>query len=86
MQTIRVEATAEATSAAVKLPLTLRETPQSVTVISLERLDDQDLLSLQDVLDNYDNSHHGEPNAVSASLNWQFWPRDRRVGSSLAPF
>jgi outer membrane receptor for ferric coprogen and ferric-rhodotorulic acid len=24
------------------------------------------------VLDNYDNSHYGEPLAVSASLNWQF--------------
>jgi outer membrane receptor for ferric coprogen and ferric-rhodotorulic acid len=52
LQTIRVEAAAEATSTAAKLPLTLRETPQSVTVISRERLDDQNLLSLQDVLDN----------------------------------
>ena len=52
MQTIRVEATAEATSTAAKLPLSLRETPQSVTVVTRERLDDQNLLSLQDVLDN----------------------------------
>jgi len=52
LQTIRVEATAEATSTAAKLPLSLRETPQSVTVITRERLDDQNLQSLQDVLDN----------------------------------
>ena len=52
LQTIRVEATAEATSTAAKLPLSLRETPQSVTVVTRERLDDQNLQSLQDVLDN----------------------------------
>ena len=51
LQTIRVEATAEATSTAAKLPLTLRETPQSVTVVTRERIDDQNLQSLQDVLD-----------------------------------
>jgi outer-membrane receptor for ferric coprogen and ferric-rhodotorulic acid len=52
LQTIRVEATSDATSTAAKLPLTLRETPQSVTVVSRERLDDQNLQSLQEVLDN----------------------------------
>ena len=52
LQTIRVEATAEATSTAAKLPLTLRETPQSVTVVTRERLDDQNLQSLHEVLDN----------------------------------
>ncbi|HEY6123588.1 MAG TPA: TonB-dependent siderophore receptor [Steroidobacteraceae bacterium] len=52
LQTIRVEATAEATSTAAKLPLSLRETPQSVTVVTRERIEDQNLLSLQDVLDN----------------------------------
>jgi len=52
LQTIRVEAVAEATSTAAKLPLTLRETPQSVTVVTRERIEDQNLQSLQDVLDN----------------------------------
>jgi len=52
LQTIRVEATAEATSTATQLPLSLRETPQSVTIVTRERLDDQNLQSLQDVLDN----------------------------------
>ncbi|HEU5135012.1 MAG TPA: TonB-dependent siderophore receptor [Steroidobacteraceae bacterium] len=52
LPTIRVEATAEATSTAAKLPLSLRETPQSVTVVTRERLDDQNLQSLHEVLDN----------------------------------
>lgn len=39
-------------AAATKLPLTLRDTPQSVTVVTRERLDDQNLQSLRDVLDN----------------------------------
>jgi len=39
-------------SAATKLSMSLRETPQSVTVITRERLDDQDLKSLRAVLDN----------------------------------
>jgi len=52
LQTIRVEATTEATSTAAKLPLTLRETPQSVTVVTRQRLEDQNLQSLQEVLDN----------------------------------
>jgi len=52
LQTIRVEATAESASTAAKLPLTLRETPQSVTVMTRERLQDQNLQSLDDVLNN----------------------------------
>ncbi len=43
--------TVESTSAATKLPLSLRETPQSVTVVTRERLDDQNLVSMRDVLD-----------------------------------
>jgi outer membrane receptor for ferric coprogen and ferric-rhodotorulic acid len=39
-------------AAATKLHLSLRETPQSVTVITRERLDDQNLTSLRQVLDN----------------------------------
>lgn len=39
-------------AAATKLDLSLRETPQSVTVITRERLDDQNLTSLRQVLDN----------------------------------
>ncbi|MNG87430.1 Ferripyoverdine receptor precursor [compost metagenome] len=35
---------------ATKLPLTIRETPQSVTVITRQRMDDQNLRSLEDVL------------------------------------
>jgi outer membrane receptor for ferric coprogen and ferric-rhodotorulic acid len=42
----------EDSAAATKLPLSLRETPQSVTVITRQRLDDQNLNSLREVLDN----------------------------------
>jgi len=52
LETIRVEATVESVSSAAKLPLTLRETPQSVTVMTAERLEAQNLTSLHDVLDN----------------------------------
>lgn len=41
---------AKATGAATKLPLSLRETPQSVTVITRERIEDFNLLSIADVL------------------------------------
>jgi len=40
------------TAAATRLPLSLRETPQSVTVITRQRMDDQQLNSVQDVLEN----------------------------------
>ncbi|OFA03437.1 TonB-dependent siderophore receptor [Duganella phyllosphaerae] len=40
------------TAAATHLPLSLRETPQSVTVITRQRMDDQQLNSVQGVLDN----------------------------------
>lgn len=40
------------TAAATRLPLSLQETPQSVTVITRQRMDDQQLNSVQDVLDN----------------------------------
>lgn len=43
--------TVEDSASATKLPLSLRETPQSVTVVTRERLDDQNLQSLRDVLD-----------------------------------
>ncbi len=43
--------TVEGSESATKLPLTLRETPQSVTVVTRERLDDQNLQSLREVLD-----------------------------------
>lgn len=43
--------TVDDSNAATKLPLSLRETPQSVTVITRQRLDDQNLQSLRDVLD-----------------------------------
>lgn len=39
-------------AAATKLDLSPRETPQSITVITRERLDDQNLTSLRQVLDN----------------------------------
>ncbi|OLU25636.1 TonB-dependent siderophore receptor [Pseudomonas sp. PA15(2017)] len=38
------------TSTATKLPLTLRETPQSVSVISRQRMDDQNLTQLTDAV------------------------------------
>jgi outer membrane receptor for ferric coprogen and ferric-rhodotorulic acid len=51
-------------TAATKLDLSLRETPQSVTVITRQRLDDQNLTSLRQVLDNtagvYSNAYDTE--------------------------
>lgn len=44
--------TPRATSASTGLPLTLRETPQSVTVITQQRIEDQDMRSLTDILGN----------------------------------
>lgn len=43
--------TTEETSSATKLTLSPRETPQSLTVITRQRLDDQNLTSLRQVLD-----------------------------------
>lgn len=43
--------TVDDSAAAAKLPLSLRETPQSVTVMTRQRLDDQNLQSLREVLD-----------------------------------
>lgn len=43
--------TTSATAAATKLPLSLRHTPQSVSVITRSRMDDQNLTQLQDVLE-----------------------------------
>ncbi|BFO55195.1 TonB-dependent siderophore receptor [Acidovorax sacchari] len=40
------------TAAATRLPLSLRETPQSVTVVTRQRMDDQQLNSVQGVLEN----------------------------------
>ncbi|MGJ7558493.1 TonB-dependent siderophore receptor [Variovorax sp. RB2P76] len=40
------------TAAATHLPLSLQETPQAVTVITRQRMDDQQLNSVQGVLDN----------------------------------
>lgn len=40
------------TAAATRLPLSLRETPQSVTVVTRQRMDDQQLNSVKDVLEN----------------------------------
>lgn len=44
--------TVDITPSATRLPLSLRETPQSVTVITQQRIEDQNLQSLRDVLDN----------------------------------
>lgn len=43
--------TTSASTAATKLPLSLRHTPQSVSVITRSRMDDQNLTQLQDVLE-----------------------------------
>ncbi|WP_245200276.1 TonB-dependent siderophore receptor [Herbaspirillum sp. LeCh32-8] len=40
------------TAAATKLPLSIRETPQSVSVMTRQRMDDQQLTSVQSVLQN----------------------------------
>ena len=39
-------------ASATRLPLSIRDTPQSITVIDEQRLEDQSLQSLRDVLDN----------------------------------
>jgi outer membrane receptor for ferric coprogen and ferric-rhodotorulic acid len=44
--------TAPATSTATKMALTLRETPQSATVITRQRMDDQAMTSIVDVVNN----------------------------------
>ncbi|WP_230521832.1 TonB-dependent siderophore receptor [Janthinobacterium sp. EB271-G4-7A] len=44
--------TTPATASATGLVLSLRETPQSVSVITRQRMDDQDLLTVRDVLRN----------------------------------
>lgn len=44
--------TPRATAASTGLPLTLRETPQSVTVVTRQRIEDQDMRSLTDILGN----------------------------------
>lgn len=43
--------TTSATAASTKLPLSLRHTPQSVSVITRSRMDDQNLTQLQEVLE-----------------------------------
>lgn len=40
------------TAAATRLPLSLKETPQAVTVVTRQRMDDQQLNSVQNVLEN----------------------------------
>ncbi|PTU30908.1 TonB-dependent siderophore receptor [Stenotrophobium rhamnosiphilum] len=44
--------TVKDSAASTKLPMSLRETPQSVTIITRERMEDQKLTSIRDVLDN----------------------------------
>jgi len=44
--------TTKATSAATGLPLSFRETPQSVSVVSRQRIDDQNLVTVADILGN----------------------------------
>ncbi|MGZ2749058.1 TonB-dependent siderophore receptor [Burkholderia stagnalis] len=44
--------TTGSTSAATGLPLSLRETPQSVTVVTRQRMDDEQLTSIKSVLDH----------------------------------
>ncbi|MGY1489120.1 TonB-dependent siderophore receptor [Methylobacillus pratensis] len=43
--------TTSSTGASVKLPLSLRHTPQSISVITRQRMDDQNLTQLQEVLE-----------------------------------
>ncbi|CAB3661702.1 ferric-rhodotorulic acid/ferric-coprogen receptor FhuE [Achromobacter kerstersii] len=58
--------TPRATAASTGLPLTLRETPQSVTVMTRQRMDDEDMRSLADVMastpgisvQNYDSERY----------------------------
>lgn len=44
--------TVDQTGAATRLPLTLQETPQSVSVITEQRMEDQNLTNVRSVLDN----------------------------------
>ena len=58
--------TPRATAASTGLPLTLRETPQSVTVVTRQRMEDENMLSLVDVMastpgisvQNYDSERY----------------------------
>lgn len=56
--------TVNESSSATKLNLSPRETPQSMTIMTRERLDDQDLTSMRQVLDNtpgiYSNAYDTE--------------------------
>ncbi|MCS4249822.1 outer membrane receptor for ferric coprogen and ferric-rhodotorulic acid [Pseudomonas sp. BIGb0164] len=56
--------TTGATSTATKLPLSLRETPQSVSVVTRQLVDDQHLSTLNEVLANYQVDEH-----LSVGLN-----------------
>jgi outer membrane receptor for ferric coprogen and ferric-rhodotorulic acid len=44
--------TTGSTSTATKLPMSIRETPQSVTVVTRQRIEDENLVNLDDVLAN----------------------------------
>ncbi|WP_205297550.1 TonB-dependent siderophore receptor [Pantoea sp. Cy-639] len=44
--------TTGSTSTATKLPMSIRETPQSVTVVTRQRIEDENLVNLDDVLTN----------------------------------
>lgn len=64
------------TSTATGLPLTLRETPQSVSVVTRQELDDRDIRTLQDVV-------QATP-GLSASQNngegrWRFYARGSEI-------
>ena len=50
-------------STATKLPLSLRETPQAVTVITRQRMDDQAMTSINDVV-------QATPGAVPQFFQW----------------
>lgn len=56
MNTVTTEGTGSyttgETTAATRLPMTLKETPQAVTVITRQRMDDQQLNTVQSVLEN----------------------------------
>ncbi len=65
------------TEAATRLPLSLQETPQAVTVITRQRIDDQQLNSVQEVLENTT----GIASKQSDSERTSFYSRGFRINN-----
>lgn len=69
----------QSSSTATKLNLELKETPQSVTVITQERIKDQNLQTIGDVL----NNSTGISQSTYDSERTTYWSRGFRVGNFM---